>query len=226
MQQEPELIRETVIERGQSSSQTGHQSVGRDKELQLSRRLDWRFLLPDPRLRQLAYLGPEKGSLLQALQYFSDPSLIISWSDLSDYRPEVHSGFDLVIMHTPEPASLDKTHSIIRDGGYLYWEIERTNLNQPWHLQHFKDYVTPLASLGFDDIRVSWHRPDFDSCLEIIPLDKKVALRYVFTRHKGDLAGKIQVIAGKFLMKTDLLSRTATCISLVARKSSSAKGSK
>ena len=217
------LTRKAEIEERQLSPQGHNHSAGRDKELQLSRRLDWRFLLPNPSLRHLAYLGPKEGLLLQALHHFSEPFSIISWPDLPDYRPGIHSGFDLAIIHSPRKVDLDGVHSILRDGGYLYWEIERTDSWKRWRLRHFKDYVAPLSRLGFDDIRVSWHRPDFDSCLEIIPLDDRDALRYVFTRHKGDWAGRIQVAGGKFLVETDLLSRVVTSISLVARKASPAE---
>jgi hypothetical protein len=223
MQQERVLTRKAVIEERQSSSQTGDNAAGRDEDLQLSRRLDWRFLLPDPRLRHLAYLGPKESPLLQALQHFSEPFSIIAWSDLPDYRPGIHSGFDLVVMHTPRAVEFAGIHSILRDGGYLYWEIGRTHLAQRWRLRHFRNYVAPLTKLGFDDIRVSWHRPNFDSCLEIIPLDDKAALRYVFTGHKGDLTRQIQVAAGKLLVETALLSRVVTSVSLVARKTPSAK---
>jgi hypothetical protein len=222
MQQEQLLTSEEVAGERQSSPLALHHTVARDQELQLSRRIDWRFLLPDPRLRHLAYLGPKKGLLLRALQHFSEPFSIISWPDLSDYRPGIHSGFDLAIIHSPRPVDLKGIHAILSPGGHLYWEIERSDLRQRLYLRHFRNYVAPLANLGFDDIRVCWHRPNFDSCLEIIPLDSNSALRYVFTRQKGNLTGRIQVAAGKFLVENDLLSRVVSCMSLVARKTPAA----
>lgn len=218
MQQEQVLTRKAVVEEGRSSPMARHHAARRDQDLQLVRRVDWRFLLPDPRLRHLAYLGPKKGLLLQALQNFSEPFSIISWSDLPDYRPSIHSGFDLAIVHSPKAVDLQGIHSILKDGGYLYWEIVRTDIGQRWRLRHFRDYVASLTEMGFDNIHVSWHRPNFDSCLQIIPLDKKFALHYVFRRPRRDLAGQIQVAAGKFLVENDLLSRVVSCISLVARK--------
>ena len=38
-----------------------------DQDLQLSRRLDWRFLLPNPHLGRVGYLGPSGGTLPRAL---------------------------------------------------------------------------------------------------------------------------------------------------------------
>lgn len=223
MQQEQVLAQEPIVKQQEPSPVARPDDVGRDKELQLVRRIDWRFLLPDPRLRHLAYLGPKNGLLLEALQHFSEPFSIVSWSDLPDYRPEVHSGFDLAIVHSPWAVDPEGLHSLLGDGGYLYWEIDRSAWGQRWRMRHFRKYVTALAKVGFDDIRASWHRPNFDSCLEIIPLDDQIALRYVFSRHKGKLAGRIQVAAGKFLAENDLLSRFTSSLSIVARKSQSSE---
>jgi hypothetical protein len=223
MQQEQLLAQKVVVEGQEPSPVARLHAADRDKELQLVRRVDWRFLLPDPRLRHLAYLGPKNGLLLEALQHFSEPFSIISWSDLPDYRPGIHSGFDLAIVHSPRAVDLEGVHSIIGDGGYLYWEIDRSAWGQRWRMRHFRKYVTALTEVGFDDIRASWHRPNFDSCLEVIPLDDEIALRYVFSRHKGKLTGRIQKAAGKFLAENDLLSRFASSLSIVARKSQSSE---
>ena len=218
MQQEQTLTQRAAVNDRQPSPAERQDTAGRDKELQLSRRVDWRFLLPDPRLRHLAYLGPKSGLLIQALRHFGEPFSVISWSDLPDYRPEIHPGFDLVIVHSPRAVDLQGIQAILKPGGYLYWEIERAKFGRRWRLRHFSSYVDPLASLNFDDIRVNWHRPNFDSCLEIIPLDDHDALRYVFARSKGNLSGQLQVAAGKFLTENDLLSRVVSSFSLVARK--------
>src|ERR1044071_531014 len=42
-----------------------------DVLLQASRRVDWRFLLPDPNLGRVAYFGPARGALLESLRLFS-----------------------------------------------------------------------------------------------------------------------------------------------------------
>lgn len=223
MQQDQVLTRRVKAKERHRSANARHDSAGRDRELQLVRRVDWRFLLPDPRLRHLAYLGPKNGLLLQALQHFSEPFSIISWSDLPDYRPGIHSGFDLAIVHSPRAVDLEGIRSILGYGGYLYWEIDRSAISQRWRMRHFRDYVTSLEKLGFEDVRASWHRPNFDSCLEIIPLDEENALRYVFTRHKQKLTGQIQVAAGKFLAENGLLSRVVSSVSIVARKRSSSE---
>ena len=202
MQQEQVLAQEPIDEQQEWPPVARPHSAGRDQELQLVRRVDWRFLLPDPRLRHMAYLGPKKGLLLQALQHFSESFSIISWSELPDYRPGIHSGFDLAIAHSPKTVDLEGIRSILSDGGYLYWEIDRSSWGRRWRMHHFRDYVTALEKLGFDDICANWHRPNFDSSLEIIPLDDEHALRYVLSGREGNAKGRIQVAAGRFLVRS------------------------
>jgi hypothetical protein len=214
--------------------------VGRDIELQTSRRIDWRFLLPNPHLRRVAYLGPDGGTLPVALNQFSDSLTIISPPYQAVVAQNNHSSFELVVLHSPSLADLERANSLLMAGGYLYWEIDRTKRltslreitkrgswvhsrqNSTWKerlgLRHFQDYVVSLERLGFCNIQVSWHRPNFEACLEIIPLDDPLALGYVFSRRPGNLAGQIKFATGRFLMKTNLLARLVPCLSVVACK--------
>src|SRR5215216_5694129 len=68
-----------------------------DALLQASRRLDWRFLLPDPSLRQVAYSGPGRGALLDSLRLFSESLTLLD--------PAVADGaqaqYDLMVASAP-----------------------------------------------------------------------------------------------------------------------------
>src|SRR5262245_31091445 len=84
-----------------------------DALLQASRRVDWRFLLPDPNLRQVAYLGPAHGALLESLRLFS-ASLALSEAASAQY--------DVVVAHNPPLDTLRRAAGLIRPGGFLYVE--------------------------------------------------------------------------------------------------------
>jgi len=86
----------------------------------------------------------------------------------------------------------------------------------------YKKYVAALEFWSFSDIEVHWHRPDFENCLEFIPLDRKPALQYVFSRNKVSLKDRLASLTGRSLVKMGLLPILIPCFSLVARKSSSA----
>ncbi len=194
-------------------AETSDQHTGRDSRLQASRRIDWRFLLPDPRLGRVAYCGPAKSSLAIALQQFSAGLTIFP---LDRSAPVDPFGFEQIVVHSSNLADVDRANQLLLPGGYLYWEIDRTK--GLVGLRHFRHYVNHLEQRGFGDIHVHWHRPNFEACLEIIPLDQPSALRYVFARPAGNLAGQLQMVAGRMLLKTALFARMVPCFSLVACK--------
>lgn len=205
-------------------------TIDRDSQLQTVRRLDWRFLWPDPRLGHVAYWGPAQSSLAKALEQFSDSLTILS--SCEEYttkqagvaqKPVQH--FDQVVVHSPQHSDLQKACRFLSPHGYLYWEIERTvrlatlrQFTQSGLLRHFRSYTTCLKAAGFVDIHVHWHRPNFERCLEIIPLDQTAALQYVFMRNSGNLPSQLLLRAGKLLVTTNLLASLVSSFSIVACK--------
>ncbi|MFQ6115535.1 MAG: hypothetical protein ACE5NG_15860 [bacterium] len=220
--------------------ETESYQFSRDCQLQFSRRVDWRFLLPDPQLHRVAYLGDNEGSLLIALQHFSESLTVISSSVQRSQAEESRSLFDLVVLRSRSQEDVEIASSLLRDKGYLYWEIDRTKFfnffgeitkkafsknNLPnsrpkkfWRLRHVRDYRVRLEQLGFCDIEVHWHRPNFKTCLEIIPLNDQATLDYVFSQARGSLLGKLKLATGRSLLRIGLVSRVVPHLSVVARK--------
>lgn len=192
--------------------------VERDGQLQASRRIDWRFLLPRSQLHKVAYLGPDDGLLLQALKQFSESLIVISPPYYTLSVPSNDSDFNLAVLQSSSLADLGCVTSVLNDNGRLYWEICRTNWQERLRLRHFRDYIAALEHLGFYATQVNWHRPDFDSCLEIIPLDNPTALGYVFSRRPDDMAGQIKLATARSLSQLRLLPRLVPCLSIIARK--------
>ena len=212
----------------------------RDRKLQLSRRIDWRFLLPSLDLHRVAYIGPEGGAQPVALNQFCDSLKIIHPPYHEVYEPGHHSKFELVVLHSRDLADIEKARMLLVPGGYLYWEIaprkwrsflrEMTKSgtqiysrqNPIWKecfgSRHFRHYVESLERHGLCTIQVNWHRPNFESCLEIIPLNNPKALDYVFARGASNLMGQIKLLAGRYLMKAHLLAHLVSCVSVIAYK--------
>lgn len=217
-----------------------HHLTGRDSQLQAVRRIDWRFLLPNPNLRQVAYFGPNGGTLLKALKAFSDSLYVISLPDLRVFEKNSQPRFNLVVLSSSQLSDLEGAQSLLNAGGYLYWEIDRTRTLRSWRnrikregwaffrgnpigkeglmVLHYRHYVKSLERLGFEGIQVNWHRPNFEACLEMIPLDDPLVLNYVFARGSGKLSDKIKLGIGRFLMKVDLLGCLVPCLSIMARR--------
>ena len=199
-----------------------------DQDLQLSRRIDWRFLLPEPHLRRVAYFGPESGTLPSALKHFSEAFQVISENQTG--------AFDLVVLRLREISDLGKANELLAHGGFLYWEMKPVNWtaallyrangksdSMPKRWQRvpnlFHEQVEALQRLGFQDIQIHWQRPNFDGCLEIIPMQEATALDYAFGRPRSDLASRVKFAAGKMMMQTGLLAHLEPCFSLLAKKS-------
>ena len=195
-------------------------SFAKDHALQIVRRLDWRFLLPNPNLGHVAYIGPPSGTLPFALKQFSELLTMVSKADESRVGVKVDGSHEVVVLRSADVAAVDNVKPLLTSGGYLYWEVERAS-----SLRHVRDYIAPIERLGFDDIQVSWHRPDFESCLEIIPLRDPVALRFAFARSRGSVSKRVKFAAGRFLMTAGLLARVVPCFSIIARNGSPEEGS-
>jgi len=210
-------------------------------ESQLLRRIDWRFLLPDPALRRVAYIGKKGGRLLWALQTFSESLTTFPVPPRSETLSEESAVFDLVVLRSTNRQHVLPASRMLTSEGYFYWELDRRdylpdsgNDRHGWraiaprrvlrllrsNLSHTKKYVDVLELSGFCDIEVQWHRPNFEECLELIPLHRETTLEYVFSRNTKSLKGRMEFFLGRGLMQIGLLARLIPCFSLVARKSS------
>jgi hypothetical protein len=78
------------------------QALDADALLQASRRVDWRFLLPDPNLGHVAYVGPGRGALIESLRLFSTsltlPETRATTTAIAQYDLVVTSGPSLEML--------------------------------------------------------------------------------------------------------------------------------
>ena len=196
--------------------------------LQASRRLDWRFLLPDPDLRQVAYLGPARGPLLESLRLFSDRLRVVKMSK-KGYQPA--GSYDVVVTIDPSPEALQAAAELVTPGGFLYVEgFGLAWLVQQWRragsrlrrnrmpLRYPAGYFPILRPLGFHEVQAYWHWPDFETCTRIIPLDDQGALLYTLATHGPGIAARAAALFGRWLVRSGLLPWLAPCFSIVARR--------
>ncbi|MGH7455811.1 MAG: hypothetical protein ACRENG_30930 [bacterium] len=128
------------------------------------------------------------------------------------------------------PRLLPRALSAAFYGSGTEWAAEETKENGLATVPHkgaglqrnvlnlFHDHVAALESLGFRDIQMHWQRPNFEACLEIIPMHDPAALDYAFSRPRSDLASRLKFAAGRFMMQTGLLAHLTPCFSLIGRK--------
>jgi len=208
----------------QISADANRMPVGGDKDLQLSRRLDWRFLLPQPDLGYVAYLGSDDTTLESALSHFC-PSLAIIPNQAGKSAEAFGSRtFPLVVLRSWKLSDLQTASALLSPGGSLYWEIDRKawlfpgrGVERFWQL-YSHNPVARLGRLGFTAVETYWHHPDFETCREIIPLNDRATLDFALSRNHGGVGRQLLLRGARHLARTGALRHLVPCLSVVARK--------
>ena len=180
------------------------------KLLTHARRLDWRFLLPSHRLGRVAYLGEADTSLLEALETFAEHVA----------RPaEGASGtYDLVVLRNPHAALLDRAHRLVRPGGSIYVELDRSALWGLAGLRRPRRIRRILSGLGFEAIQLSWHQPDFRRCGQIFPLGASEIVHRALGERTLKTTLRVRAWRDRLLLRLGLLPALAPAVSIVATR--------
>jgi hypothetical protein len=195
--------------------------IDADALLQASRRVDWRFLLPDPNLGQVAYIGPARGTLISSLRLFTRSLAVIETLAVAGSDGTL---YDVVVASGPSYETLQWGIELVRPGGFLYIEMYRSfrggrrTRSADRRLRYAADYVAAIEQFGFADIEVYWHWPDFETCTEIVPLADRDALLLTFARLRSGVGGWLKSTLAYALLRIGLFARLAPCFSIVARK--------
>jgi hypothetical protein len=176
------------------ASQSNPHPTDRHDLLLASRRVDWRFLLPDPALRRVAIVGEAGPDLRRALELFSEEA---------GSRPEAP---ELVVAAAAGPRELRAAAELVPPGGRLYAEL-RGPLARPGRA------LTLLRELGLGEAIAHWHLPSFDRAQEIVPLAHDEVVGHALERHSPRFR-----IPGRALLRAGLLRRLAPCVSVLARR--------
>jgi hypothetical protein len=186
-----------------------------DALLQASRRVDWRFLLPDPNLGQVAYLGPARGALIESLRLFSASLAVNEAADAQ---------YDVVVAHNPSLDALRRAAGLVRPGGFLYVEtygpLHRRRLRRGisrWP-RFAAEYVAAVERLGLAETVAHWHWPNFETCAEIVPLADPDAMLLALGRRRSGAGARLKSALGRALLWSGLFAQLAPCFSVVAHK--------
>jgi SAM-dependent methyltransferase len=178
---------------------------GSDKLLQASRRVDWRFLLPDPTLGRVAYIGPTRGNLFESLWQFSSSVNVLEMPDITGAL------YDVVVARHLSRGLLRTAVRSVKPGGCLYAEI-----SGPGRLPD--RYVSAVKQAGLINVRVYWHWPNFEACTRIIPLDDPAVLVYVLTKGQAGTISRYEAALVQWLHRTGLLHLAIGRFSLVGQR--------
>lgn len=174
-------------------------AASRDSRLRSVRRLDWRFLLADPSLDSVAYLGAGADGMLSALRAHSRSLRVLNRGE-----SEVHAnaGFercDLVVVQAPRRNDLLLAASSLRPGGWLYCELPSSEQRSVE-----SEFLSPararteLETAGIEVVETYWHNPDFESCTRMIPLSQATVLASLVARTSGPAAPTVLPLVSAF----------------------------
>jgi len=184
--------------------------------LRASRRVDWRFLLPEPALGKVVCTGACDGDLLESLELLATSLTVLERRD--DREKSTAAGsFDLAVLCAPTRGELERAVSVLRPGGSVY--LEARSLVRGRRLSQLASgYARTFERLGLEDIELFWHVPSFSRASAIVPLSEPGAVRSFLRRRRGRMHARLGARLGRLLAGTPLLALTAPHVSLVARR--------
>jgi hypothetical protein len=188
----------------------GPLTAARADRLVAVRRADWRFLLARPRPGRVVCLGDHDAALVAALREVG-----------ADVRVGVEAGAtasaDVLVLVRPTPEELARAPTILRPGGWVYVEtgglVRRRRRRGA--LRGVSACVRTLRLLGFEHVAAHWHFPDFESCLEIVPLSDRGALEFSLRRRQRRLGTRLQVLAARLAVRLRLLPYLVPAASVI-----------
>ena len=205
-----------------AAGQQGDLAIPMTDQLQAARRLDWRFLLPDPRLGDVGCLAPADGSLLAALRLLSRSVELVEPND------GTVGEYDLVVSGSLNNQHLVVAAQLVRPGGHIYGEAPGLTARvwsrirgvdwRPGPSSSPAELLTLASTLGLVELQTYWHWPDFVNTSQIIPLGYDAARQLALIPVGQGGRGRMKLAAGSLLLRSGLLKRLIPCFSLVAQR--------
>jgi hypothetical protein len=182
----------------------------RSELLRLSRRLDWRFLLPAPQLGHVAYRGADI-ELIEALSHFSASLTLLD-------HPKPAHDFDVVVASNPSLQELQEDAATVCPGGCIYVELRRlgkAELSRPVSIPR---HIAILDAMGLGETLAHWHFPDFATARAIVPLSDPGAIRYALSRRDSSFHSRAAAHLARIIVRARLFQLVLPCVSILARR--------
>lgn len=196
--------------------------------LPVSRRVDWRFLLPDPVLGNVFCLQPVAPSLVESLQNFSASLTTVTPKEVGD--PRRRASADLLVACDPSREALSHATALLKPGADIYVEaqgifprlkrsarLRRGNgagSGSPWRPAPYRQM---LRDLGFTQVETYWHWPNFERCKMMIPLENPAAAHLAFDRGGQSVQARLKTGLGRAVVGAGLLAWVVPYFSVTAR---------
>lgn len=202
-------------------------------------RLDWRFLLADPELDRVAYVGNRDAGLSEWLRLSCRSVDVLDTRGVESGEGDATGEYEVVIACEPSESELGLAAGQVRPGGTLVVEARgpvgaltagiMSGRGARWRWRYPRspsDVVRRVSELGFEAVRSYWHWPSFDRCTRITPLDDRAATRYTLSRAGRGTRARAGAWLGRRLLGMGLLGWGVDCVSVIGRRAREPRGAK
>jgi len=189
-------------------SQPQMENSDTEDDLQAVRRIDWRFLLSDPALEHVGYVGSKRGTLWDALNRFGD---MVTALDSVSAPQGTDTPFDVVVVETPTAEAVARACESVRPGGTLYFECSG------W-LMHPYRVTSVVRRRGFSSVRVYWHWPNFEAATRLIALEDVGPVLQAIVKKQSGIKATLIAAAVRWLHHTGALGWAVQHFSVVAER--------
>lgn len=187
--------------------------------LQSSRRVDWRFLLPQPQLGRTVYLGRPDAALIGALRAHTELTVAAAGAGSLP-----GSSFDLAVLKDPSLEAVRVGVDLVRPGGWVYAEVggglRRPGAALLFGARPVARWRRAFADAGLTEITAHWHVPGHDATAFLVPLADAAGVRLLLRRHQGSTAGRAKAVAGRLLAALGLVELAVRDASVLGRRPS------
>lgn len=161
----------------------------RAEELAAVRRVDWRFLLPDPSLGRVAYLAPHDPAVAAAL------GAVASSVDLLDGHVDA-GDYDVAVVTAAAGPAVAAAAGLLRPGGWVC--VERPG-------RAAGGAARTLRDLGLEAVAAHWTWPRAEACRELVPLQTAALSQAIGRRDPGSRL-RLRVRLARWAVRTPLVA--------------------
>lgn len=171
--------------------------------LERVRRVDWRFLLPDPLPRRVACLAPHDPSVAEAFELLgaevtTGPGAAAPWGS-----------YDVVVTRRARPVDVQRAAELLRPGGSIQLEVRG---------RQARGCARRLRAHGFVQARAYWNWPGWRDCRELVLLDSPDVIRFALGRRRQHGLAAAKGRLGRALLRAGVLPLAVSQASVLAAK--------
>lgn len=173
------------------------------------RRADWRFLLPDPQLVDVAYVAPHDPELSAALQRVARSVALLDGHD------DAPRGHDVVVATGASTGTAPALAALTRPGGWVY--VETTG-------RATARWARALRREGLEEVDAIWLWPTAAAPREMVPLHDDAAVRHALGRRDPGARLRVRAWVARALLAARSLPLVVPAAAVVARRPLSGSG--